>query len=41
MIGGGYKTVEDIIEEQRAKLPQEGKKGTPVTEESLQKPGER
>lgn len=29
------KTIEDIIEEQRAKLAAEGKKGTPVTEESF------
>mmetsp|Transcript_7286 Transcript_7286/g.7986 ORF Transcript_7286/g.7986 Transcript_7286/m.7986 type:complete len:401 (+) Transcript_7286:118-1320(+) len=31
------KTIEDIIEEQRAKLAAEGKKGTPVTEESFAK----
>lgn len=31
------KTIEDIIEEQRAKLQAEGKKGTPVTEESFMK----
>lgn len=31
------KTIEDIIEEQRAKLAIEGKKGTPVTEESFAK----
>lgn len=31
------KTIEDIIEEQRAKLQAEGKKGTPVTEESFLK----
>lgn len=31
------KTIEDIIEEQRAKLQMEGKKGTPVTEESFLK----
>lgn len=30
------KTIEDIIEEQRASLAREGKKGTPVTEESFQ-----
>lgn len=29
------KTIEDIIEEQRAKLAAEGKKGTPVTAESF------
>ena len=29
------KTIEDIIEEQRAKLAAEGKKGTPVTSESF------
>jgi hypothetical protein len=29
------KTIEDIIEEQRAKLAQEGKKGTPVTAETF------
>lgn len=29
------KTLEDMIEEQRAKLAAEGKKGTPVTEESF------
>lgn len=29
------KTIEDIIEEQRAKLSAEGKKGTPVTAESF------
>lgn len=29
------KTIEDLIEEQRAKLAAEGKKGTPVTEESF------
>lgn len=29
------KTIEDIIEEQRAKLAAEGKKGTPVTEASF------
>jgi hypothetical protein len=31
------KTIEDIIEEQRAKLAAEGKKGTPVTAESFAK----
>ena len=31
------KTIEDIIEEQRAKLSAEGKVGTPVTEESFGK----
>jgi hypothetical protein len=31
------KTLEDIIEEQRAKLTAEGKVGTPVTEESFRK----
>ena len=31
------KTLEDIIEEQRAKLLAEGKKGTPVTAESFAK----
>jgi hypothetical protein len=31
------KSIEDIIEEQRAKLQAEGKKGTPVTEESFMK----
>jgi len=31
------KTIEDIIEEQRAKLLAEGKKGTPVTAESFAK----
>jgi hypothetical protein len=31
------KTIEDIIEEQRAKLQSEGKKGTPVTAESFAK----
>lgn len=31
------KTIEDIIEEQRAKLAAEGKRGTPVTEESFAK----
>eukprot|EP01041_Mallomonas_annulata_P007339 gene7339-14984_t len=31
------KTIEDLIEEQRAKLQTEGKKGTPVTEESFAK----
>lgn len=31
------KTIEDIIEEQRAKLAAEGKVGTPVTEESFAK----
>jgi hypothetical protein len=29
------KTLEDLIEEQRAKLAAEGKKGTPVTEETF------
>lgn len=29
------KTIEDIIEEQRAKLAAEGKKGTPVTAETF------
>jgi hypothetical protein len=29
------KTIEDLIEEQRAKLHAEGKKGTPVTTETL------
>lgn len=31
------KTIEDIIEEQRAKLAAEGKKGTPITAESFAK----
>lgn len=31
------KTIEDIIEEQRAKLAAEGKKGTPVTQETFAK----
>lgn len=31
------KTIEDLIEEQRAKLHSEGKQGTPVTEESFRK----
>lgn len=33
----GDKTLEDVIEEQRAKLHEQGKKGTPVNEETLAK----
>eukprot|EP00752_Nemacystus_decipiens_P009197 g8216.t1 len=37
IIEQGEKTLEDLIEEQRAKLHREGKKGTPVNEETLAK----
>lgn len=37
VIEEGEKTLEDRIEEQRAKLHREGKQGTPVNEETLAK----